>query len=100
MLQAMFLFDPTLRPTASDVLEHPYFATEEPKEQRVWELEGLEGEWHEFESKALRKGKEREEREARKREKDAEKRKGEDLVPDGNLKKVKLERAAERAEAA
>ncbi len=93
LLQAMFLFDPTLRPTASDVLEHPYFATEEPKEQRVWELEGLEGEWHEFESKALRKEKERGEREARKREKEVEKRKGEELLPDGNLKKVRVERA-------
>ena len=30
LLQAMFLYDPAKRPTASDVLEHPYFTTEEP----------------------------------------------------------------------
>lgn len=30
LLQAMLLYDPAKRPTASDVLEHPYFATEEP----------------------------------------------------------------------
>ena len=30
LLQAMFLYDPTKRPTAGDVLEHPYFTTEEP----------------------------------------------------------------------
>jgi CTD kinase subunit alpha len=30
LLQAMFLYDPAKRPSASDVLEHPYFTTEEP----------------------------------------------------------------------
>ena len=30
LLQAMFQYDPIKRPTASDVLEHPYFTTEEP----------------------------------------------------------------------
>jgi CTD kinase subunit alpha len=30
LLQAMFLYDPAKRPTASDVLEHPYFTIEEP----------------------------------------------------------------------
>ena len=30
LLQAMFLYDPAKRPTAGDVLEHPYFVTEEP----------------------------------------------------------------------
>ena len=30
LMQAMFLYDPAKRPTASDVLEHPYFTTEEP----------------------------------------------------------------------
>ena len=46
-------------------------------------LEGLDGDWHEFESKALRKEKERQEREARRRDregKDGEKRKGEEIV--------------------
>lgn len=30
LLQAMFMYDPLKRPTAGDVLEHPYFTTEEP----------------------------------------------------------------------
>ena len=91
LLQAMFLFDPQLRPTAADVLEHPYFTAEEPKPAQAMELEELQGDWHEFESKALRKEKERSEREARRRERDGEKRKGEDLAKDdGNLKKAKI----------
>ncbi|KAL8997732.1 MAG: hypothetical protein Q9169_003061 [Polycauliona sp. 2 TL-2023] len=65
LLQAMFLYDPTKRPTASDVLEHPYFTTEEPAPKQVVELKDLEGDWHEFESKALRKENERKNQEAR-----------------------------------
>ncbi|KAK4933820.1 hypothetical protein LTR28_011211, partial [Elasticomyces elasticus] len=68
LLAAMFLFDPAARPSAADVLEHPYFVTEEPKAVQAWELSGLEGDWHEYESKALRKEKERVEREGRRRE--------------------------------
>jgi CTD kinase subunit alpha len=30
LLQTMFLYDPANRPTAGDVLEHPYFTTEDP----------------------------------------------------------------------
>lgn len=30
LMQAMFRYDPAERPTAGDVLEHPYFTTEEP----------------------------------------------------------------------
>ncbi|KAF2170776.1 hypothetical protein M409DRAFT_63844 [Zasmidium cellare ATCC 36951] len=78
LLQAMFLYDPANRPTAADVLEHPYFTTEEPKPAQVVELADLEGDWHEFESKALRKEKERQEREARRREREGEKRKMEE----------------------
>lgn len=89
LLEAMFTYDPAKRPTAADVLNHPYFLSEEPKPKRVLELEGLEGDWHEFESKALRKEKERQEREARRRdregrdserEREREKRKGEELA--------------------
>jgi CTD kinase subunit alpha len=49
LLQAMFLYDPLARPTAADVLEHPFF----------------EGDGHELESKALRKEKEKADKEAR-----------------------------------
>jgi CTD kinase subunit alpha len=87
-LSAMFVFDPDTRPTASDVLEHPYFTTEEPKASQVVELKNLEGDWHEFESKALRKEKERE---ARRKDKEGlEKRKLEGPVGvDRELKRVK-----------
>ena len=37
LLQAMFLYDPAKRPTASDVLEHPYFTTEEPAPKQAVE---------------------------------------------------------------
>ena len=85
LLRAMFVFDPTVRPTASDVLEHPFFTTEEPSPRQCLELAHVEGEWHEFESKALRKEKERERR--RERE-ERGKRRGED-VEKGDSKKVK-----------
>ncbi|RDL36420.1 uncharacterized protein BP5553_05772 [Venustampulla echinocandica] len=65
LLEAMFLYDPSKRPSAGDVLEHPYFTTEEPKPRQVTELAKLEGDWHEFESKALRKENERKDKEAR-----------------------------------
>lgn len=65
LLQAMLLYDPSKRPTASDVLEHPYFVTEEPAPQQAVELKDLQGDWHEFESKALRKENERKSQEAR-----------------------------------
>jgi CTD kinase subunit alpha len=96
LLQAMFQYDPANRPTASDVLEHPYFVTEEPKAAQVVELENLEGDWHEFESKALRKEKERQEREARRkeREKEGEKRKAEGEAAGGEAKKAKVDAAA------
>lgn len=66
LLKWMFQYDPSKRPSALEVLEHPYFTTEQPEPKRVFELKELEGDWHEFESKALRKEKERQEREARK----------------------------------
>ncbi|KAH0280035.1 hypothetical protein KCU71_g17182, partial [Aureobasidium melanogenum] len=65
-----------------------YFTTEEPKASKVVELKDLEGDWHEFESKALRKEKEREAR--RKDKESAEKRKLEGPAGDEReLKRVK-----------
>lgn len=37
LLQAMFAYDPSKRPTAADVLEHPYFTMEEPAPQQAVE---------------------------------------------------------------
>ncbi|KAL2059913.1 hypothetical protein VTL71DRAFT_10068 [Oculimacula yallundae] len=65
LLEAMLQYDPDKRPSASDVLEHPYFTTEEPQPRQATELSLLEGDWHEFESKALRKENERKDKEAR-----------------------------------
>lgn len=37
LLEAMFLYDPVKRPSASGVLEHPYFTVEEPKPKQATE---------------------------------------------------------------
>ena len=37
LLSAMFLYDPAKRPSASDVLEHPYFTVEEPEPKQAIE---------------------------------------------------------------
>ncbi|KAJ2966318.1 hypothetical protein NQ176_g10207 [Zarea fungicola] len=65
LMQWMFRYDPAKRPTAGEVLAHAYFTTEEPLPQQAKELANIGGDWHEFESKALRKENERREREAR-----------------------------------
>lgn len=88
LLEAMLQYDPLKRPSAADVLEHPYFTVEEPTPQQAIELQTLEGDWHEFESKALRKENEKRDKEARRaiqkeaaREKDRERKRE---VPDGD----------------
>ncbi|KAI9720330.1 MAG: kinase subunit of RNA polymerase II carboxy-terminal domain kinase I [Chrysothrix sp. TS-e1954] len=97
LLSSMFAFDPAKRPSAQQVLEHPYFNAEEPAPRQVLELEGLEGEWHEFESKALRKEKERQERESRK-EKEREEKERKRSATNGDagheVKRIKLDAEA------
>ncbi|KHO01460.1 Serine/threonine-protein kinase domain protein [Metarhizium album ARSEF 1941] len=66
LLSAMFQYNPAKRPTAAEALQHAYFATEEPLPKQATELAEIEGDWHEFESKALRKENDRREKEARK----------------------------------
>lgn len=75
LLEAMFVFDPRRRPGAAEVLQDPYFSEEEPLPTRATELGDLEGDWHEFESKALRKEKERQEREVRRAARETEEKK-------------------------
>jgi CTD kinase subunit alpha len=96
LLSAMFLYDPVARPSASDVLEHPYFTTEQPTPKRAEALKELEGDWHEFESKALRKEKEKQDKEARRvareevHKKDGEKRRAESTTePEREAKRVR-----------
>lgn len=96
LLQAMFLYDPANRPSASDVLEHPYFTTEQPEPKRVWELKDLDGDWHEFESKALRKEKERVERERRRAERERSEKEG---GADREKRKAEERAAAEERDA-
>lgn len=98
LLAAMFVFDPNQRPSASDVLAHPYFASEMPEARRAVELKDLEGDWHEFESKALRKEKERVDKEARRAAREeASRREGEKRRAEGGeereAKRVKGESA-------
>ncbi|TQN73884.1 CTD kinase subunit alpha [Colletotrichum shisoi] len=65
LLAAMFRYDPAKRPSAADVLADEYFTTENPPPRQAIELADLDGDWHEFESKALRRENERKEKEAR-----------------------------------
>ncbi|PGH35736.1 CMGC/CDK/CRK7 protein kinase [[Emmonsia] crescens] len=64
LVAKMFQYDPAKRPSAEEVLTHPYFTTEEPGPQQALELATIEGDWHEFESKAHRKEKDKEARRA------------------------------------
>lgn len=91
LLADMFAYDPSKRPNAAEVLEHPYFVSEEPVPVQATELEKVEGDWHEFESKALRKEKERVDRENRHREREREKRRGEDAEKEGGAKRPRVE---------
>jgi len=80
LVQWMFKYDPTKRPSAEEVLAHAYFATEEPKPEQAFELENVPGDWHEFESKAHRRANDKREKERRKEEylREREKRKAKD----------------------
>ncbi|KAI0865725.1 kinase-like domain-containing protein [Xylaria cubensis] len=65
LLAEMFQYDPIKRPSAADVLEHPYFTVEQPPPRQAVELKDIKGDWHEFESKALRREKEKQEKQQR-----------------------------------
>ncbi|MCJ1310734.1 kinase subunit of RNA polymerase II carboxy-terminal domain kinase I [Agyrium rufum] len=65
LLVGMFKYDPAKRPSAAEVLASRYFIEEEPKPLQAVELVNLQGDWHEFESKALRRENERKDKEAR-----------------------------------
>ncbi|KAJ5350948.1 hypothetical protein N7541_008675, partial [Penicillium brevicompactum] len=78
LISSIFRYDPTQRPSAEDVLKHPYFTSEEPSPHPPIELEHVEGDWHEFESKALRKEARRVEYQ---NQKDRDKRKADSSVP-------------------
>lgn len=68
LLQKAFRWDPDQRLDGEEVLRHAYFTGEEPAPARCVELEGLEGDFHEWDHK-MKKRAEREEREKKEREK-------------------------------
>ncbi|KAF7562089.1 hypothetical protein G7046_g2048 [Stylonectria norvegica] len=84
LLAAMFHYDPAKRPNAAEVLQHDYFVTEEPHPRQAIELASIDGDWHEFESKALRKENERRDREARRAAKDGSRDKEKKRTNDGS----------------
>ena len=75
MVKSMFRYDPAKRPSAEEVLAHPYFTAEEPGAVQAVELKNVHGDWHEFESKAHRRENERREKEKKKEEHQREKEK-------------------------
>lgn len=99
LLKSMFAYDPVFRPSAGEVLGHPYFTLEEPQPKQAIELLDLEGDWHEFESKALRKEKERTDREARRSARDVDDKKEKErkrladgtIEGEGDSKRLKME---------
>lgn len=103
LLSAMFTYDPAKRPSASEVLDHPYFVTEQPQPRRAEALKELEGDWHELESKALRKERDKQDKEARRaaREdlarKEGEKRRAEGLPAGDGERESKRLKAGEGA---
>jgi len=68
LVQWMFRYDPRKRPSAEEVLAHPYFTQEEPKAAQAVELRDVQGDWHEFESKAHRRENDKREKEKKKEE--------------------------------
>jgi CTD kinase subunit alpha len=55
LLRCIFQHDPKKRPTATEVLAHPFFTSEAPLPQSAGTvLEAVEGDWHELEYKMIR----------------------------------------------
>lgn len=124
LMEAMFQYDPAKRPTAAQVLQHAYFTVEQPPARQAIEyvifftpsaektehlanatcrVSQIDGEWHEFESKALRKENERKAREARKAgtEGSKDKKRGQDgQDAQRDLKRIHAEEATQRSQTA
>ncbi len=73
LVTKMFRYDPTKRPNAEEVLAHPYFLEEQPSPEQAVELEQISGDWHEYESKQMRRENERKRKEEYTREREKRK---------------------------
>ncbi|KAM5464715.1 serine/threonine protein kinase, CMGC, CDC2/CDK subfamily [Microsporum audouinii] len=95
LVASIFRYDASKRPSAEEILAHPYFVSEEPGPQQAMELADVEGDWHEFESKAHRKEKDKEARRAEQREREKRKMAGTtDPSEDREPKRTRLEDSA------
>ena len=77
LIKECFTYDPSKRPSAEEVLQHPYFTFEAPEPTRAVELEDVKGDWHEFESKQHRRGEEKKRKQEWEREREEEEESGE-----------------------
>ncbi|KAH6964145.1 hypothetical protein DER45DRAFT_136492 [Fusarium avenaceum] len=98
LLSSMFHYDPAKRPSAAEVLRHSYFTEEAPPARQATEL-STHNDWHEFESKALRKENDRREREARKlakegasRDKDKDKKRVNEGAEQRDVKRLQVDK--------
>lgn len=73
LVTKMFRYDPVKRPNAEEVLAHPYFMEEAPTAEQAVELESVSGDWHEYESKQMRRETERKRKEEYVREREKRK---------------------------
>ena len=55
LVDLLLILDPSKRPTATEVLLHPYFVKEIPTACEPSALPGIEGDWHEFQGKQRQK---------------------------------------------
>ena len=97
LVQKMFQYDPKKRPNAEEVLNHEYFRAEDPVPEQPVELAKVEGDWHEFESKAHRRENDKREKERRKEEyqREWEKRKAREAgLPELDARKMRLDDAS------
>ena len=56
LLDSLLSIDPSKRPTAQSSLSHPYFTLEHPLPCLPSEMPLIQGSWHEYEGKMLKKG--------------------------------------------
>ncbi|EFE39371.1 protein kinase, putative [Trichophyton verrucosum HKI 0517] len=101
LVASIFQYDASKRPSAEEILAHPYFVSEEPRPQQAMELADVEGDWHEFESKAHRKEKDKEARRAEQREREKRKIAGStELSEDRESKRTRLDDSAPTSQGA